>query len=407
MRVLILTQHFTPEITAARSRLHPIAQLLAEGGNDVEVLTAVPNHPEGVIQQEFRGSLIARRELDGFRVKHVWVKASPHKTTRNRLMLYGSYATMATLAGIASPRPDVILASSPPLPVAAAARLVALRHRVPWVMDVRDLWPEVAVVLGELSNKAMIRAAERLERSLYASATAIVTVTEAFRRDIAAKLRDDSKISLVRNGTTAQWLETGAFEVDRESLGLPTDRFVWTYCGNVGIAQGLEAAVDAAAQLDDGFQLLVIGSGPMLDRVKKRAGELPPGRVVFHGLVPPAGAARYLRASDATLVPLAALPEMKKFVPSKLFDCCAVGRPVILAAGGEARELGVGADAVYPVPPGDSAALAAAVRALRDDPGLRARLSTGGRAFAAEHLRERQMEGLEKVLRDAAKSRRS
>jgi glycosyltransferase involved in cell wall biosynthesis len=403
MRILILTQHFTPEITAARSRLHPIAELLAERGNDVEVLTAVPNHPEGVIQNEFRGSIVARRELDGFLVRHVWVKASPHKTLGNRLMLYGSYATMATLAGFASHRPDVILASSPPLPVAAAARVVALRHRVPWVMDVRDLWPEVAVVLGELTSRWMIRAAERLERSLYSSAAAIVTVTEAFRRDIAAKIGDDSKISLVRNGTTPMWLETGALEVDRAKLGLPTDRFIWTYAGNVGIAQGLETAIDAAAELEDGYQLMIIGAGPMLDRIKQRAEGLPPGRVVFHGLVQPAGAARYLRASDATLVPLAARAEMAKVIPSKLFDCCAVGRPVILAADGEARELGVEAEAVYPVPPADPRALADAVRTLRGDAALRERLSEQGRAFAANYLRGRQIERLEGVLRDAAR----
>ncbi|MDQ2939009.1 MAG: glycosyltransferase family 4 protein, partial [Actinomycetota bacterium] len=378
MRVLILTQHFTPEITAARSRLHPMAELLAQRGHEVEVLTAVPNHPEGVIAEEFRGRISIRRELNGFHVHYVWVKASPRKTKWTRLMLYGSYATMATLAGFASRRPDVVFASSPPLPVAAAGMAVAFRHRIPWVMDVRDLWPEVAVVLGELTNKQMIRAAERLERRLYTSATAITTVTEAFRSDIAAMVDDDSKISLIRNGTTPLWLETGALEVDRTKLGLPADRFVWTYAGNVGIAQGLETAIDAAAQLGDGYRLLVIGSGPMLDRIKQRAEDLPPGRVVFHGLVQPAGAARYLRASDANLVPLAARPALEKVIPSKLFDCCAVGRPVILAAEGESRRLAEAAQAAYPVPPGDSAALANALRTLRDDAGLCERLAERG-----------------------------
>jgi glycosyltransferase involved in cell wall biosynthesis len=402
MRILILTQHFTPEITAARSRLHPIAELLAARGHDVEVLTAVPNHPEGVIRQDFRGKIFAKRELDGFRVRHVWVRASPRKTMRTRLMLYGSYATMATLAGFVSRRPDVIFASSPPLPVAAAARLIAIRHRVPWVMDVRDLWPEAAVVLGELSNERMIRAAERLERRLYASATAIVTVTDGFRAEIAAKTEDASKISVVRNGTTRLWLEMSEQEVDRAELELPADRFLWTYAGNVGIAQGLETAIDAAAQLDDGFQLLVIGGGPMLDRVKERAEGLPSGRVVFHDLVEPALAARYLRASDAILVMLAARPELAKFVPSKLFDCCAVGRPVILAAEGEPRQLADAAQAAYPVAPGDPAALAEAVRALQGDAGLRERLGAGGTAFASEHLRERQIGELERILRSAA-----
>jgi glycosyltransferase involved in cell wall biosynthesis len=401
MRVLILTQHFTPEITAARSRLHPIAELLAARGHEVEVLTAVPNHPQGVVEPEFRRKLVAHRELDGFDVRYVWVRASPNKTMVNRLLFYGSYAAMATLAGAFSRRPDVIFASSPPLPVAAAARALAVRHRVPWVMDVRDLWPEAAVVLGELSNERLIRAAERLERRLYASAAAIVTVTDAFRSDIAAKTGDAAKISVIPNGTTRMWIEAGEAEPDREGLGLPADRFVWTYAGNVGIAQGMEAAVDAAAELGEGFQLLIIGAGPQLDEVKTRAEALPPGQVAFEGLVQPDLAARYLRASDATLVSLAARPELAKFVPSKLFDCCAVGRPVILAAEGESRRLAADSEAVYPVSPGDPPALAAAVRELAADAGLRERLGASGREFAKRYLRERQIEELEQVLEKA------
>lgn len=401
MRVLILTQHFTPEITAARARLHPIAESLARRGHDVEVLTAMPNHPEGVIREEFRGSLLTRRELDGFQARYLWVKTSPRKTLTTRLMFYGSYACMASLAGFASSRPDVVFASSPPLPVAAAAKLVAGRHRVPWVMDVRDIWPEVAVVLGELRSGWMIRAAERLARNLYESAAAIVTVTDAFQAAIAAEIGDGAKITVIRNGTTPLWLEAGEADVDRASLGLPGDRFVWTYAGNVGIAQGLEAAVDAAAQLGDDFQLRVIGAGPKLDEIRRRAERLPPGRVVLQGLMQPADAARHLRASDANLVPLGAEPALEKFVPSKLFDYCAVGRPVVLAARGESRELAAAAGAAYPVTPGQPEQLAEALRELRADAGLRARLAEAGRAFAAEHLRERQAGRLEDVLRAA------
>ena len=401
MRVLIFTQHFTPEITAARSRLHPIAELLAARGHDVEVITAVPNHPQGVVQEGFRHKLSVRRELEGFRVRHVWVRPSPNKTVLNRLLLYGSFATSATLAGVVSRRPDVIFASSPPLPVAVAARAVAIRHRVPWVMDVRDLWPEAAVILGELTNPRMIRAAERLERRLYASAAAIVTVTDAFSSDIAAKTTDDGKISVIPNGTTRLWIDAGEADVSRAELELPEDRFLWTYAGNVGIAQGLEAAVDAAAQLGDDFQLLIIGGGPQMEEIKERAAALPAGRIAFRGLVEPALAARYLRASDATLVTLAARPELAKFVPSKLFDCCAVGRPVILAAEGESRRLAAEREAVYPVAPGDPAALANAVRALHGDAALRDRLAQQGRAFASEYLRERQIADLERVLQAA------
>jgi glycosyltransferase involved in cell wall biosynthesis len=327
------------------------------------------------------------------------------KTTSSRLLLYASYALSASVAGVIAPRPDVVFVSSPPLPAAAAAALVAARHRVPYVLDVRDPWPEVAVALGELTDPKMIRFAERLERRLYDRAAAIVTVTRPFLHHIAARTRSPEKIAIVPNGTTKLWLDMGSIEVDRASLGIPEDRFVWTYAGNVGIAQGLDSILDAAAQLGDEYQLRVIGEGPVLARLKERARALTPGSVEFTGLVEPALAARQLRASDAVLVPLGAHPTLVQFVPSKLFDACAVGRPVILAALGEPRRITEAAGAVLPVPPEDASALAAAVRRLREDRAFGRELALRGRAFAAHYQREMQAERLEQVLLGASERR--
>jgi colanic acid biosynthesis glycosyl transferase WcaI len=398
----MLTQHFAPEVTAARARVEAFAEGLAKRGHDVEVVCAVPNHPEGVVRPEFRGRAVVRRTLNGFNVHYVWVRASPRKDAFSRVLLYGSYAAMATVVGSALRRPHVVLASSPPLPVGAAAALLAARHRVPWVFDVRDLWPEAAIILGELSDGRMAQLAERLERRLYNSAEAIVTVTEPFRHDIAQRTRDPRKITVLTNGTTQAWLDAGAIEADRAALALPTDRFIWAYAGNLGLAQGLEAALDAAGRLGDGYQLLLLGDGPLREALERRARTLPSGTVAFHGLVEPTLAARYLRAADASLVPLDAQPALRKFVPSKLFDCCAVGRPVIVAAAGESQRLVTEAGAGITVPPADAEALAAAVRRLQDDPGLSAHLAEAGRAFAALHLRERQVDRLEEILGEAA-----
>lgn len=402
VRILIFTQHFTPEVTAAQARLEPIARYLAEQGHDVEVITAVPNHPAGVVHEGYRHRPIVRRAVVGARVGYVWVRPSPAKTTSSRLLLYASYALSASLAGLVARRPDVIFVSSPPLPAAAAAAFVAARHRVPYVLDVRDPWPEVAVALGELTDPRMIRLAERLERRLYDRAKAIVTVTQPFRDLIADRTRSPGKIVVVPNGTTKLWLDAGMAEFARAPLGMPEDRFVWTYAGNVGIAQGLDSALDAAERLGDGYQFRIVGEGPVLARLKQRAAGLPRGAVEFTGLVAPEIAARYLRASDAVLVPLGAHPTLAQFVPSKLFDSCAVGRPVILAARGEPRRLTAATEAVLPVEPEDATALSDAVRRLHDDPRLRDELSDRGRAFAARYQREAQVQRLEQVLIDAA-----
>jgi colanic acid biosynthesis glycosyl transferase WcaI len=403
MRVLVFSQHFAPEVTAARYRIEEFTRALVGRGHEVDVVCAVPNHPEGIVRPEYRGRMVVRRRVAGARTSYVWVWTSRRKSLPTRLAYYGSYAAMATAVGALSARPDVILASSPPLSVGAAGAVAARRHRVPWVLDVRDLWPQAAVALGELENPHALRLAERLEEGLYESAAAIVTVTEPFREHIAARASEARKIELIPNGTTAVWLDAAEQDIDRASLGLPEDRFIWAYAGNVGLSYGLESAIDAAGLLDDGFQLLIIGEGPMRSRLMERAAALPAGRVAFRDLMPSENAARHLRAADALLVPHKRI--LDKVVTSKLFDCCAVGRPVIVAAEGEMRRLAAEADAALGVAAEDPKALAAAVRRLREDPELRARLSERGRAFAAGYLRERQANRLVDLIESQVDAR--
>jgi glycosyltransferase involved in cell wall biosynthesis len=339
--------------------------------------------------------------LNGVDVRYVWARARPEKTTANRLLFYGSFAASAAAAGLAAKRPDVVLASSPPLPAASAARLIARRHRAPWVFDVRDLWPEAAVILGELRGARAIRAAERLEQGLYKSAHSIVTVTEPFRRQIAAKVDGPEKIELIPNGASSVWLEAGERAPDRAAAELPEDDFVWAYGGNVGLAQGLESAVEAAGRLGEGYRLVVIGEGPRLGSLRELADRQPEGSIEFRSLMPPAEAAAVLRACDALLVPLANRPELAMFVPSKLFDCCALAKPVIVAAAGEPQRLAGASGAGLAVPPEDPEALADAVRRLRGDPELAQQLSERGRAFAEANGRERGVDHLERVLGSA------
>ncbi len=401
MRVLILSQHFPPEVTASRFRVEAFTRALIEDGHDVHVVCAVPNHPLGVIDAAFRGRLIARKRRGRLRVTYVWVSTKQTKSFLSRLANYASYAFMSTLVGVLDERPDVVLATSPPLPVGAAGVAVAARHRVPWVFDARDLWPKAAVVLGELNGERAIQAAELLERWLYSEADLIVTVTEPFRRHIQSLAPPETPVELLPNGTTQRWLEAGEGEPDRAALGIPQDRFVLAYAGNLGLYHALDVAIEAAELLDDSFELLLIGHGPLRSQLERRAAELPPGRVRFAGLMAPEDAAKHLRAADALLVSLHA--SLTDVLSSKLFDYCAIGRPVIVAAAGETRRVVEEADAAYVVPPESPAEIAGAVRALRADPELQARLAASGRHLATEYLRERQASRMISLLESAGR----
>jgi glycosyltransferase involved in cell wall biosynthesis len=387
---------------AGAVRVHSFASKLADAGHEVLVVCEVPSHPAGVVLPAYRGRPMRRRRQGRLGVRYVSVRTRPAKSTRGRLALYGSYAAMATAAGALTRRPDAVLASSPPLPVGAAGALLARRHRAPLVLDVRDLWPDAAVAVGELGEGRLLTLAERLERVLYSAAAAITTTTAPFGEAIAARAPAAARISILPNGTTRLWLEAGEQPPDRAALGLDPDGFVWTYAGNVGLAQGLDAAIDAAKLLGDGFRLLIVGDGPLRERLRARSG----ATVEWRPLAPPDIAARQLRASDALLVSLGPSPTLAGFVPSKLFDCCALGRPVIVAAAGEARRLGELSGAGLCVPPGDPGALAAAVRRLRGDGALRRRLAAAGPAFARANRRERQAERMCTLVEELASASR-
>lgn len=406
MRLLILTQYFAPELTAAAARLHAFATLLSARGHRVEVIAEAPSHPLGVVQPGYGERLIDRRQLDGFEVQYLRVPTSPNKTLRTRLANYGGYAVGGTLTGVLGARPDVVYASSPPLPVGAAGMAVAARHRVPWVLDVRDLWPAAAVAVGELRGARTIAALEALERRLYSSADAITTPSEGSAAHIGAICGDPAKVHHLPSGTTAEWIKFAGLDADRAVLGTAAETFVWTYAGNVGLAQDLATAVEAAAELGPEFGLVIVGDGPSRAEVEGLALRIAPGRVTFTGMLARPRAAEMMRASDALLVSLADSPGIEYAVPSKLYDCCALGLPVIVAARGEAARIAERERIAEPVAPGNPAALAAAVRRLRDDSALRETLASAGRAYAAANLRERQADRLEEILHRAAGSLR-
>jgi glycosyltransferase involved in cell wall biosynthesis len=395
MRILIASQYFPPEIHGPSARLGAFAGGLAELGHDVEVVCEVPNHPGGIVAPGYGGRFVDRRRLDGYDVNYVWVHATPSKRARSRVANYASYLLTATLVASSRRRPDIVLASSPPLPVGSVGSALAFRFRVPWVLDVRDLWPDAAVAVGEMEDGLLYRTAARIERRLYRSAAAITAATDDFVRAIEGR-GGAGKVSLVRNGTSALFLAAGLEEADPSELGERDSRFTWTYAGNLGLAQGLEAAVEAAAQLGDGFRLILIGEGPRRAELTRMAEGLPPGTVEIREPIPPERAAHLLRASDALLVSLA--PGFDGFVPSKLFDFCAMARPVVLASKGEAVKLAEDAEAAICVPPADPDALAGAVRALAEDAGLRERLAQRGREFAERNSREAGVAQLERIL---------
>ena len=391
MRVLLLTQYFPPEIGATQNRMAEFAAALAAAGHDVEVLTEVPNHPSGIVAPAYRRRWIYREAEQGYRVTRVWVLARPRKTFVTRAGFYATFFFMAILACLSGrQRYDVVVATTPPLTVAAAGLALSRLKRAPFVVDVRDLWPEAAAALGELSNPVLYRAAARLERAVYRGARAITATTVPFCEYIAAH-GGEGRTSHVPNGTRPDLFvaAAGARTAFREQHGLSDDRFVLAYVGLHGIAQGLEVVLDAAPALPDVLFMLV-GEGPRKAALKEECDRRGCANVRFLREVPSASVAAVMAGADALLVTLSPAPVFRTFVPSKLFDAMAAARPVILMVDGEARRILDEAGAGVFVPPGDAAALAAAITGLRHDARERDRMGAAGRAFVAANYDRRQ-----------------
>lgn len=402
MRVLYFSQYYPPEVGATSTRASAMSRYLARMGHKVTVVTEVPNHPSGIIPPHYRGRLSERVCEDGVDVLRLWVSTSPEKTFRSRMRFYLSYMAMGALAGsLLRGRYDLVYATSPPLFVGPAGLAAAMVRRVPFVFEVRDLWPESAVALGELNWKWAIRAAEALERLLYRRASRIVVVTEGIRERLVERGLPPEKLALIPNGA-----DTELFRFDPEGrervralLGVE-DKFVAMYAGIHGLAQGMESLVEAARLLQarQDIVLVFIGEGPRKAAVAQLKQELGLDNLMVLPEVQVEQMPAYLSAADCSIVPLRDDPLFRGALPSKMFEAWACSRPVVLSVAGEAAEALKTAGGGVAARPGDPGEIASAIEYLeahREEAhlmGLQGRSAVEARYSRQEQAR--QLEGL-------------
>jgi glycosyltransferase involved in cell wall biosynthesis len=404
LRIMIVSQYFPPEVGATQTRVQAFAEFLAARGHEVTVIAEFPNHPRGVIPSDYQGRILEDDRSNPYRVLRVWVKTNPQKTRSTRMAFYLSYMTLAAAVAPLTGGVDVVLATSPPLFAAAAGLVIARVKRAPFVLDIRDLWPAAAVSLDELSPGILLTAAESLERLLYREAAAVIGVTRPFCDHVDRMRGSGPRTILIPNGTLDLFFSNGDPGA-RKRLGIPDDRFLVTFAGTHGIAQGLPAILGAAERANGDVHFAFIGEGPMKASLVTAAEARGVRNVTFHDQLALEEVPAILASSNALLVPLSAKETFAGFVPSKLFDFMAAGRPVILAARGEPARILDEAGGGIAIDPEEPDALVAAVRWLVDHPTETQEMGNRGRAFARKWLRINQVERLEQVLLDTVRVR--
>lgn len=381
---------------APAARAFELACHWAQAGHDVSVLTGFPNHPTGVVPPEWRGQLrrlIYRERIGRVDVFRTWLWPLPNRKAHERMRNYASFCVSAALRGLAIPRPDVIIASSPQLLVGLSGWWIAFARQLPFVFEVRDLWPESLAAVGVGDEHSLLHhALAAVAKFLYQRSDLIVVVTPAFKDHLIRRWRvPPPKIAVVENG-----VETGLFapapsaanDALRRELGAE-EKFLVCYIGTMGMAHGLETLLDAAGQLqsqNSNAQFLLVGEGAEKERIKALAHSRGLANVRFLDQQPREKIPAFISASDACLVLLKKADVFKTVIPTKMLEFMSCARPVILGVDGQARQIVEDASAGLVIEPENSEALVAAINQLAANREFGMTLGQKGREYILQNF---------------------
>jgi glycosyltransferase involved in cell wall biosynthesis len=392
MRIAYYSHYFTPEIGAPSARIYDLAAQWLASGHQVQVATCFPNHPTGRFYPGYKPGRYMHENLAGIEVHRHWTYVTANSGFVKKTLGHLSYLPGVSLFSERHIlQPDVVIGTSPTFFAAMAAASFAKRRKIPFIMEVRDLWPAIFVQLGVLRNRHLIRWLERLEMRLYQQATKVVVVTESFRQLLIKRGLPKGKVFTIPNGADIDfWGPRTASSELRRRLNLE-DRFVVLYIGAHGISHALERVLDAAFESRESRKIhfLFVGEGAEKERLVRRAQELGLKNVTFLDSVAKDEVREFYALADVCLVPLKDIPLFKTFIPSKMFEIMAMARPIIGSVRGEAADILRCSGGALVVEPEDGLAIAQAVLQLYRNQNQARELGRQGREFVAAHYSRR------------------
>lgn len=401
MHILFISHYFPPEVNAPANRTYEHARRWVADGHQVTVITGVPNHPRGAIFPGYRNRWLQKETIDGIHVLRTWMYLTANEGFLRRTLNYVLFAATAVLASLRVGRPDIVVATSPQFFVGLAGMVVSRLKRRPFALEVRDLWPESIVALGQLRSPRAIRLLEAVETLLYRSAAGIVVVTRPFVEHIRARGIAADRIELIYNGIDPALFHPcprNAALLEKDGL---TGKFLVAYVGTLGLAHGLATLIETAERLRDEKDILflLIGDGADRQRLEREIAERSLQNIRLLGLRPRAEIPAWLASIDCLLVMLRDLPVFETVIPSKFFEFLALERPVIVAARGEIRRMAEEAKAALVIDPERADQLASAILEVREHPAEARTRARAGRLWVEEgFLRDALARRMERFL---------
>lgn len=375
MHILFLTDNFPPEVNAPASRTFEHCREWAKAGHRITVITCAPNFPRGQVFKGYRNRLWQIEEMADIQVIRVWSYIAANEGFIKRILDYVSFMVAATFAALFVQKPDVVIGTSPQFFTACAAYLVSRFKQIPFVFELRDLWPESIKVVGAMKDSAAIRLLERIEMFLYQKADRIISVTHSFREKLIARGVGADKIFVMTNGVDMSrfrpMLKDEALLKELQLEG----KFVAGYVGTHGLAHHLETLLEAAEKIHllpggDLFRFILLGDGARKKALKDKAAARKLDNVLFINSVSKDQVARYWSLLDVSVIHLKKTDLFISVIPSKLFECMGMGLPVLHGVAGESADIIRDSDVGIVFEPENADDLVTNLRLLQQDRAL-------------------------------------
>jgi glycosyltransferase involved in cell wall biosynthesis len=387
MKILFFSHYFPPEVNAPATRTFDNCRRWVKKGHRVRVVTCAPNAPEGVVYPGYRNRFSSTEE-DGVRVLRVWTLIAPNRGFLRRTLNYVSYMISSFLRALFLEKPDVVIATSPQIFCAIGGCLLSKVRRVPFVLEVRDLWPESIIAVKAMKKGFTIKAFKRIELWLYANSDMIIALSDAFKRAMVKKRVPAEKIKVVTNGVDLDAFTPLERAAARKKLGLSNDKFIVSYIGTLGMAHDLANVLEAANMLKERADILflIVGGGAEELALRKIAERRSLDNVVFTGRQPKEKIPLFYASSDIILVTLRDTPAFRRVIPSKMFEIMAMRRAYVLAVKGQADEIRKASRSGVFCEPGDPHMMKRCIEYLSRSDDKLERLALNGREYAEKHF---------------------
>lgn len=408
MHILFLTDNFPPEVNAPASRTFEHCREWVKAGHHVTVVTGVPNYPKGKVFDGYRNRLWQKETMAGIHVIRVWTYITANEGVFKRIFDYLSFSFSGSLAGLLVRRVDVIVGTSPQFFTVCAAYIVSLAKGVPWIFELRDIWPESIQVVGALKQRRALALLQKAELFLYTKAATIVSVTHAFRASLVQRGVNGDKIQVVTNG-----VDTSRFSPRKKDSELLEKhglhgKFVAGYIGTHGLAHALDTVLDAAKALkvsptDDRFRIILLGDGASKVRLRQRALAEGLDNIIFLDSVSKDQVVRYWSLLDVAIIHLKKDELFTTVIPSKLFECMGMAIPVLHGVQGESAAIVEREDVGLLFEPENPEELLNGLRRLADDQRLLGRFKVNGPLGARRYDRSVLAYKMLRVLKEHAR----